>query len=153
MADYVRDLRELIGNRPLILVAAGVIVVDGAAEILLQRNAETGQWGIPGGALELGETLEDAARRELSEETGLVADVLELLDVHSGAEWFLEYPNGDQAYIVGATYLARDTVGEPRPDGVECSEVRYFPTTALPDDLSPYSRRLLDRCLPRIRRT
>ncbi|MEQ7010276.1 NUDIX hydrolase [Actinopolymorpha sp. B17G11] len=150
MSDYVRELRKHVGSRPLLLVAAGVIVKDSAGAVLLQRNAETGQWGIPGGAMELGETLEETAKRELYEETGLVARDLELLDLHSGPDWFLEYPNGDQAYVVGATYLAGAVEGEPRPDGGECSEVRYFSPTGLPADMNTYNRRLLDRSLDKL---
>ena len=150
MSEYVRDLRKLVGNRPLLLVAAGVLVRNAADAILLVRNAQTGQWGIPGGAMELGESLEETARRELYEETSLVAGDLNLLEVRSGPEWFLEYPNGDQAYVVGATFLAGEVRGEARPDGHECSEVRYFPTTALPAELNAYNRRLLDSCLDKL---
>ena len=150
MPDYVRELRQHVGSRPLLLVAAGAIVKDTAGAILLQRNAETGQWGIPGGALELGETLEETAKRELSGETGLVAHELDLLDVYSGPEWFLEYPNGDQAYVVGATFLVGRAEGDARPDGMECSELGYFATTALPTDMDAYNRRLIDRCLDKL---
>jgi ADP-ribose pyrophosphatase YjhB (NUDIX family) len=150
MPDYIRDLRKQVGSRPLLLVAAGTIVQNTAGDILLQRNAETGQWGIPGGAMELGETLEETAQRELQEETGLIAHDLHLLDLYSGPEWFLQYPNGDQAYIVGATFLATHAEGEARPDGIECSEVTYFATTALPLAMDAYNRRLIDRCLAKL---
>jgi len=97
MVGYVEGLRELVGHRPLLPVAAGVIVRDSAGAILLQRRTDDGRWGIPGGALELGETLEEAARRELREETGLTAGELDLLDVYSGPEFFLRYTNGGEA--------------------------------------------------------
>lgn len=150
MADWVSDVRQLVGTRPLILVAAGVIVKDASGAILLQHRADGTGWGIPGGAMDLGETLEDTARRELLEETGLVAGELALLDVYSGPEFFLEYPSGDQAYVVGATFLARQVQGDACPDGVEGVELRYFPTAALPAGLNAYNRRLLDRCLARL---
>jgi 8-oxo-dGTP pyrophosphatase MutT (NUDIX family) len=150
MGDYVAELRTLVGHRPLLLAAAGVIVRDRAGQILLQRRVDDDRWGIPGGALELGESLEEAARRELAEETGLIAGELELLDVYSGAEFFLTYANGDQAYIVGATYLATNVSSEPTPDGGEGKELRYFPTSALPATLNDYNRRLLERCLPQL---
>src|SRR3954453_7449849 len=91
---YVETMRALVGSRPLLLVAAGVVVQAPDGKVLLQRRTDDSLWGLPGGALEPGESLEDAARRELLEETGLVASELTLLDVYSGADFFLEYPNG-----------------------------------------------------------
>lgn len=65
---YVSELRNLVGHRPLLLAAAGVVVVDDLGRWLLQRRVDDGLWGLLGGALELGESFEDAARRELFEE-------------------------------------------------------------------------------------
>jgi len=147
MADYVAQMRQLVGSRPLLLAAAGVIVERADREILLQRRSDDALWGIPGGSLELGESLEDAARRELTEETGLVAGELSLLDVYSGPDFFLEYPNGDQAYVVGATFLATNVYGElVEPDGKESTELRFFPTSQLPGAMSRFHRRVLHRC-------
>ncbi|MGH3489143.1 MAG: NUDIX hydrolase [Actinopolymorphaceae bacterium] len=150
MSDYVGELRKVVGHRPLLLAAAGVIVRDTAGAILLQRRTDDGRWGIPGGALEIGESLEETARRELTEETGLTAGDLELLDVYSGAEFFLTYANGDQAYVVGATFLAHSVSGESTPDGREGTELRYFSMAALPVTLNDYNRRLLERCRDRL---
>ena len=147
MGDYVAQMRELVGSRPLLLVAAGVIVQSSEGAVLLQRRTDDGLWGLPGGALELGESLEDAARRELREETGLVAGELRLLDVYSGAEFFLRYPNGDEAFVVGATYSAGMLDGQvAQPDGYEVSEVAYFALSELPSAMSPFNRTLLQRC-------
>jgi ADP-ribose pyrophosphatase YjhB (NUDIX family) len=146
MGDYVTEMRKLVGSRPLLLVAAGVVVQAPDGTVLLQRRTDDGLWGLPGGALEPGESLEGAARRELFEETGLVAGELSLLDVYSGPEFFLEYPNGDQAYVVGATFLARADAQVPAPDGQEGSRLAYFALSALPVEMSPYNRRLLHRC-------
>ena len=98
---YVSELRDLVGHRPLLLAAAGVVVIDDLGRWLLQRRADDGLWGLVGGALELGESFEDAARRELLEESGLAVESLHQLDVYSGPEFRLTYPNGDQAYVVG----------------------------------------------------
>ncbi|MBE3554484.1 MAG: NUDIX domain-containing protein, partial [Thermicanus sp.] len=68
---YIMELRKWVGKRPLIMAAAGVAVMDGEEKILLQQRIDNNMWGLPGGALELGETLEEAAKRELLEETGL----------------------------------------------------------------------------------
>ncbi|HEY3061321.1 MAG TPA: NUDIX hydrolase [Chloroflexota bacterium] len=144
--NYVRELRALVGQRPLVLAVAGAIVIDDDGRLLLQRRDDDNLWSTPGGAVEPGESLEDTARRELREETGLEAGRLRLLDVYSGAEFFVEYPNGDQAYVVGALFIAEDVRGEPASDGDESTEVAYFGFDALPEDVQPHTRLLIDRC-------
>jgi 8-oxo-dGTP pyrophosphatase MutT (NUDIX family) len=70
MAEYIKEIRELIGNRPLILVGSTIIVMNEKKEILFQHRSDTKEWGLPGGAMEIGESLEQTAERELFEETG-----------------------------------------------------------------------------------
>lgn len=69
--DYIRQLRQFIGHRPLLMVGAAVLVLDKQNRLLMMKRSDTGRWGIPGGAMELGEVVEHAARREALEETGL----------------------------------------------------------------------------------
>ena len=71
MPNYIMDLRRLVGHRPLLMPAASVILEDGDGRVLLQLRADNGLWCYHGGAVELDEVVEDAARRELREETGL----------------------------------------------------------------------------------
>jgi NAD+ diphosphatase len=72
--SYVAEMRALVGQRPLILVGAGVLIEDAQERLLLQRRTDDGLWSIPGGGVEVGETVEAAARREVREETGLTLD-------------------------------------------------------------------------------
>jgi ADP-ribose pyrophosphatase YjhB (NUDIX family) len=141
---HVSELRRLVGHRPLLLAAAGVVVVDEVGRWLLQRRVDDGLWGLIGGALELGESFEDAARRELFEESALAVESLHQLDVYSGPEFQLTYPNGDQAYVVGVTFLAGRVAGAAEADGQEGSELGWFSPEHFPA-LSGYNRLLTTR--------
>jgi 8-oxo-dGTP pyrophosphatase MutT (NUDIX family) len=132
--SYLLELRALVGSRPLFSVGASVVVFDAAGRVLMQRRADTGTWGFPGGSSELGDSLEDTARRELLEETGLHADALEFVAVLSGATFAFTYPNGDEVYNVGAVYVARSWHGTLSMDA-ESLELAWFAPDALPSDL------------------
>lgn len=144
---YIQDLRRTLGPRPLIMVGAGVVHVGSDDRLLLILRTDNGLWGLPGGALEPGESLESAARRELAEETGLSAGRLEMLTVLSGPELFYRYPNGDEVHNVVAVFLADEVTGAERPCGVEAAEVRRFPLSDLPEDLDPVDRFAIEHYL------
>lgn len=147
MADYIMELRKAVGRRPLIQTGAGVLVVDAAGRVLLQRRSDNGCWDYAGGSMELGEEIEETARRELLEETGLTARRLELLGVFSGEDLHYIYPNGDEAYNVDVVYICRDYAGELTPQAGEVDELRFFDADDLPDNISPPSRKALERWL------
>lgn len=63
--DYIKYMRKLIGKKPLLICGAGVIVLDDKNRVLMQLRVDNNSWGFPGGILELGEKVEDAAAREL----------------------------------------------------------------------------------------
>lgn len=143
MSDYIMDLRKLVGHRLLMGVGASVIVTDEAGRILLERRSDNGCWDYMGGAVEPDESVEDAVRRELFEETGLRAGALTLFGVFSGPDCRFHYPNGDEVSYVILLYTCRDWTGAPRPQPGEVEELRFFAPDALPDDISPVSRRPL----------
>jgi len=66
---YITELRKLVGTRPLVMAGACVIVVNDKQEILLQLRQDNGCWGLAGGALEIGETLAETAKRDLKRST------------------------------------------------------------------------------------
>lgn len=144
--DHWRDLRAAFGSdRTLIAIGAGALVLEKNA-VLLQRRRDGGDWGLPGGAKEPGETLEETARRELFEETGLIAKSLRFLTVCSGLEFTHTYPNGNKIEHVAAIYHALEVERNMRPDERETLELRYFGLRELPD-MQPLSELLLDNAL------
>lgn len=107
----IYDMRKYIGHKPMIAAGATIVVMK-ENKILLNLRSDTNTWGIPGGSLELGETLEQTAKRELKEETNLDCDNFTLLNVFSGDEFYFKYPNQDELYSVIVLYLANDFYGD-----------------------------------------
>ncbi len=139
VADYILDLRKTVGHRCLLQVGASVIVEDRQGRILLERRTDNGLWGYPGGGTDLDERVEDAAKRELLEETGLTANSMTLFGVFSGPETHYVYPNGDEVSNVDVVFLCRNWTGTIRPQEEEVSEIRFFSAADMPpvEQLSP----------------
>ena len=134
---YVMELRKILGSRPLIVPGAGVILINERNEILLGKRTDNGFWDYPAGSMEMGESFEECARREVKEETGLLCGKLDILMEVSGEDCFYEYPNGDQVYSAGLIFVCREYAGEMKVQAEEVSEQRFFPIDALPEDLAP----------------
>ena len=129
--SYIREMRNYIGHAPMLSVGATVVVLKGD-QILLNLRSDTHTWGIPGGAIELGETLEQTAARELKEETNLTAGSFTLLHLFSGKDFYFKYPNGDELYSVVALFLAEGVSGDLRITDGESTALRYFSKNDLP---------------------
>ncbi len=95
------------GTPVVVQTGASVIVVNSAGEILMQQRQDDGTWSYPGGRVEIDETVEDAARREVLEESGLLVGNMELLGVFSGKELNHVYPNGNEVCGVDIVYVSR----------------------------------------------
>ena len=140
MGEYIMDMRRLVGRIPLMQCGASVIVENERGEVLLELRADTGDWAYIGGSVELYERVEDAAARELREETGLIADELTLLGVFSGEALRFTYPNGDQVSNVDVVFVCRRYHGELQPEAGEVDCLRFFAPDQLPDPLFPVNR-------------
>lgn len=130
--SYISEMRKYIGHQPMLSAGATVVVIKDN-KILLNLRSDTNTWGIPGGATELGETLEETAARELKEETNLDCDSFTLLNVFSGKDFYFKYPNGDELYSVVALYLADDVTGELKITDGESFKLDYFSKDNLPN--------------------
>ncbi|MGH1296302.1 NUDIX hydrolase [Bacillus pretiosus] len=124
---YIEKLREVIGSRPLNLAGVAVAVFNEQGQILLQQR-RNGIWGVPGGFVELGESTEEAGRREVLEETGIEIGSLQLIHVFSGKEFFVKLPNGDEFYPITIAYLCKNITGGGtlKADGFESLHVQFF---------------------------
>ena len=105
MKNYIMELREIVGHRTLMQCAASIICINEKGEILLGKRTDNHKWGYAGGSVEIDEKVEDAAKREFYEETGLIADEIEFFYINSGPEVHYVYPNGDEVSNVEIVYL------------------------------------------------
>ena len=145
MKEYLKNLRKIVGHMPILVCGASVIVINEKGEILLQLRKDNNHWGYPGGSVDINEVVEDAAKRELFEETGIVANTLELFGVFSGKELYHIYPHGDEISNVDIVYICKDYSGEAKADMVESTDVKFFHIDELPDNISPPCVPALDR--------
>ena len=134
--DYLISLRKHVGHAPLLMVGAAVLITDKQNRLLLMKRSDSGCWGPPGGAVELGEIVEDAARCEVREETGLEVGELSLFGVFSGPDLFYVYPNGDEVYNVTIVYRAYFPGGDVRLND-EHTDWHWFAAADIPEDISP----------------
>lgn len=135
--SYVQKMRKQVGHAPLLMTGCTVLLENEKGELLLQKRRDNGCWSPPGGAMEMGETAENAARREAWEETGVVPGKLELFGLYTGEDRFFYYPNGDVCCYTLVAFRCRDYVGQPMQNTEEALEHRFFAPDALPDDLNP----------------
>ena len=113
------------------IVGVGAVIVAGGRALLVRRASQPllGEWSVPGGMLELGETLRDGVRREALEETGLVVEPGEVLDIFDSI--FADGDGRTQYHYVLIDYLCRPVSREARA-GTDVCEVRWVSETDLP---------------------
>lgn len=131
--DYISDMRKYIGKAPMIGVGATVLIINNKKEILLNLRSDTKTWGIPGGAMELFESIEDTAKREIFEETNLKINDLSLISVLSGKEYYFEYPNGDKLCTVIVLYKTYKYTGDLKINDCESNKLEFFNIKNLPE--------------------
>ena len=131
------------------VVAVGGIVIRAGAVLLIRRGKEPmkGHWSIPGGAVEPGELLADALRREMREETGLEVEVGDLLEV---VERVFRNAAGEVEYhYVIHDYACEAPTGEPRAGG-DAAETAWAPAAGLEAyDLSDSALRVIRKAFAR----
>jgi 8-oxo-dGTP pyrophosphatase MutT (NUDIX family) len=136
-ASAMYDRKEPSANTR-VRAGVGVIVVNSLGRILLERRSDNGLWGLPGGAIHPGESVREAALREVKEETGLDIRITSLLGVYSEPNGrIVTYPdNGDVAHLVDIAFTAEIVSGELTVSR-ESLELKFFSLEALPMEIVP----------------
>ena len=137
MSPYYSELRAAIGNSLLLMPGVAAVVHNERGELLLQEKAD-GTWSLPAGAIEPGETAEEAVRRELREETQLEAERTHLLGAYSGPEFRHTYPNGDKVEYVVLLFRCSSCAQSENKRDSETVSLKYFSRSKFPGLELPY---------------
>ena len=135
---YIRTLRKYIGHAPIMGTAGGLIVENKNGEILLQKRRDNAMWGIIGGAMELGESIEETVLREAREEAGINPIGMRLFGIYTGKDRFIIYPNGDICYATCIVFKAEEYEGEIINQESEVLEHRFFSRDKLPESINAF---------------
>jgi 8-oxo-dGTP pyrophosphatase MutT (NUDIX family) len=146
-AEYWNDAHAPAPNS--LVPACGVLAVDNHGRMLLQRRRDTGQWALPMGKMELGETSSQCAIRETREETGVLVQVTGLLGVFSDPAHIIAYGDGEIRQEYEVILLAEPVEGDPAVND-EASDVRWTAPADLGElDIHPTQWRQLNHYLDR----
>ena len=138
---YIQYLRQYVGHNPILTAGTGLLVFNEKNEVLMELRTDFNSWGFSGGSMELGESFEETAKRELEEETGLIIDDMKLLEVLSGKDTYREYPNGDKLYDITAVFEVCKYHGTLKIGDDESRELRWFSLKEMPSNLSPMTQK------------
>jgi 8-oxo-dGTP pyrophosphatase MutT (NUDIX family) len=151
--DYYHDPDAPAANS--LVVGSSAVVVDGEGRILLQRRSDSGNWALPGGKMDIGETFADSAAREVKEETGFDVRVDRIVGIYSDPGHVFAYSDGEVRQEFNIC-LAATIVGGSLAVSHESTDVRFVSlaeVTAL--TMHPSIRKRIDDYLaggePRLR--
>lgn len=142
--NYIKEMRKDIGHAPLMITACGVIIENDKGEILLQKRRDNACWGLPGGAMEIGEKFVEVARREVYEEAGIEIGEVALFGIYSGEDRILTYPNGDICCATSIVFRTKVYNGEIQNNTDEVLEHRFFDKASLPDNINDFDKRYIN---------
>jgi ADP-ribose pyrophosphatase YjhB (NUDIX family) len=134
--SYMGRLRAIAGDRVLLFVGTRAVLRDDAGRVLLIRRSDNGEWALPAGALEIGESVVEGAIREVAEETGLTARALTPFAMYTGPAYTRTNMFGDTYQLHSTAFRVDDWGGELVTATDETTDAGFYPVDALPAPLS-----------------
>lgn len=144
MGEYIQDIRAVIGNQTLVLAGVCLYVFNHNRQLLMQHRTDNDLWSCPGGIVEIDESVEVAALRELAEETGLNLKKVKLIGVASGPGMRYVYPNGDDTSNVSVIFGAKVANDAVINSDAESHELRWMDVPVEGISLAPPSACIFD---------
>ncbi|MBI9009430.1 MAG: NUDIX domain-containing protein [Tenericutes bacterium] len=128
--SYIQYIREMVGDKMIMLNATAVVIVNEANQVLLQKRSDNLMWGLPGGLLEMDESITEGAIREVKEETNLDIEIEKFIGVFINP--MMVWRISDKAKVFAYGFLGRVVSGDLRINDDESLEFRYFDEDKLP---------------------
>lgn len=127
--DYYDDPKAPKANS--VVPSANVVVTNDDGDVLVIHRTDNDNWAVPGGAMDLGESLVDAAVREVKEETGIDCEITGLVGIYTDPKHIIFYTSdGEARQEFSVLFIGRLVGGTPTPSN-ESREVRWIPRDAL----------------------
>ncbi|HJS18495.1 MAG TPA: NUDIX domain-containing protein [Anaerolineales bacterium] len=104
---------ERLGRHGKLRLGCTAAIFDEHGRIFLTQRTDNGQWCLPGGAMDPGESIAEACEREVFEETGLRVRLKRLVGVYSHSDQLVVYPDGNKVQVVALHFEAEIISGEP----------------------------------------
>src|SRR5262245_54755376 len=129
--DYLDDPAAPKANS--VVPSANGIRINAQGAIRLIRRTDNDNWAVPGGGMDLGESIIDAAVRETQEETGIICEITGLVGIYTNPHHVIHYTSNNKVrQEFSIVFTARPVAGELRPSS-ESSEPQWIPPAAIPD--------------------
>lgn len=108
------------------LGCSAILLDESGARVLLTRRSDNGQWCLPGGRVDAGESVTESIEREVFEETGLRVRAARLTGVYSNPDQLIVYPDGNRVHMIVLAFLVERLSGEMGLSA-ETTDIRFFP--------------------------
>jgi ADP-ribose pyrophosphatase YjhB (NUDIX family) len=122
--DYYHDPEAPTANS--LVVGSSAVVVNDEGRILLQRRSDSGNWALPGGAMDIGETFAESVIREVKEETGFDVRIERIIGIYSDPGHVFAYSDGEVRQEFNICLACKIAGGELAMSS-ESTDVRFFP--------------------------
>ena len=136
--SYLGQLRKLIGSRRLLTPGPRAFIADDRGRLLFIRRRDNGRWALPGGAMELGETVFDALKREVKEETGVDVLSATLIATYSGPRFAGKDAWGNDYQGLVFQFRVDQWSGSLVRETEETVDAGFFSEDELPDAYEHY---------------